>query len=66
MFEADLTTEEVDVDYQKWGAEIKKEITDMAFIGDNIEVTVEDNKISGRAPFMMPNFKFTLSLGLAF
>lgn len=58
LFEVDISTEEIDVDYQEWGNEIEEEVKEFDYIGDKTDVTVYSDKVSVKAPFVLPNFKF--------
>lgn len=66
LFNFDLSTEDVDVDYTRWGEEIKEELEDFTLIGEDIQVTPEQDRIRVRAPFVLPNIRFSISLGVAF
>ncbi|MCO6501297.1 MAG: DUF3575 domain-containing protein [Vicingus serpentipes] len=66
LFEVDITAEDMDVDYEKWGNEIREEMKDFTIVGDKVNVTTENDKVSVKAPFLFPNFKFAISVGIAF
>jgi len=66
VFEVDISSEGVDVDYTKWGKEIEEEVKDFTVVGDKIEVTVEKNSVNAKAPFLLPNLRMSISVGIAF
>lgn len=66
VFNVDISSEDIDVDYTKWGDEIKEEVKDFTIVGDRIEVEVESDKVKAKAPFLLPNLRMGLTIGVAF
>ena len=63
---ADLTTNVRGVDYEKWLPYVRDEVEDIPYIGDNIELTAEQDRIKMKAPIVMPTFRASIGIGFAF
>lgn len=63
---ADLTTNVRGVDYEKWLPYVRDEVQDIPYIGDNIELTAEQDRIKMKAPIVMPTFRASIGIGFAF
>lgn len=66
VFNVDISSEGIDVDYTKWGKEIEAEVNDFTIVGDKVKVTVEEDNVNARAPFLLPNLRMGISIGVAF
>lgn len=63
---ADLTTNVRGVDYEKWLPYVRDEVEDIPYIGDDIKLTAEQDRIKMEAPIVLPTFRASIGIGLAF
>ncbi len=63
--QAELTTD-IGLDYDKWMPYVEEDIRDIPFIGDKVEISTGKDKIKLKAPLILPTYRGSIAIGIAF
>jgi hypothetical protein len=64
--EIDLTTDINNVDYDRWLPYVQDEVKNVEYFGDKVTVSAKGNTIHMSAPVLLPTYRGSLSIGVAF